>query len=359
MGAPRSQYQRVAEWTIAQSGLLSLLERLSARESRSLPILLLHRIDDPSACGDLRAPDLISAIPEVFAAEMEFLARNFHPIGISDLLGALDGAPLPRRAVLVTFDDGTADFKEHAWPVLKRLGVPSVLCVPTGLIGEQGALFWEDRLHQALARTHSTRVALEGLGVLELGTPNLRRRAEVSIRDYLHGFAGSAPEDIVERLERQLGVTPQPFKSLLSWDDLRSLGDSVGVVPHGYRHLRLAGMSAEALRAEVERPFADIRAELGYCPPVFSYPFGQFDARVTAAVEAAGYVAAFSTRAGFAELTPGERFRLRRVHIYHGTLAHFRLDLTRPFAWYLARREDLTSVPDDGLAAASTGSPER
>ena len=93
----RTPYQRLAESAIERSGLLGLLERMDTPSAaRLLPILLLHRIEDPAACGDVRSPDLISATPAVFATQMEFLARKFNPIRVADLLAALDGAPLPR-----------------------------------------------------------------------------------------------------------------------------------------------------------------------------------------------------------------------------------------------------------------------
>src|SRR5215207_2793517 len=166
----------------------------------------------------------------------------------------------------------------------------------------------------------------------------------------MHGSAGATPDRVVDDLEVQLDVHPEPFGSLLSWADLRQLSGSIDVVPHGRHHLRLAGMADEELDEEVAQPLADIQAQLGCAAPVFSYPYGRFDANVVDAVRRAGYAAAFSTRAGFAELAPSERLKLRRVHIYHGTVAHFRLDLTSTFAWYTARREDL-SAARDGHAA--------
>jgi peptidoglycan/xylan/chitin deacetylase (PgdA/CDA1 family) len=346
MPVGRTAYQHFAESAIERSGLLKLLEWIDRGVStRLLPILLLHRIEDPAACGDVRSPDLISAPPAVFAAEMEYLARNFRPIGAAELVAALNGEPLPRRAVLLTFDDGTSDFREHAWPVLNRLGVHSMLCVPTAMIGKSGAIFWEDRLHQVVMRTKLERAGMDGFGVFALDSPLARASSAAALRTYLHRFAGAAPDAFVDRLETQLEVKAEPFGGLLSWDELRSFGSGVDVVPHSRRHVRLAGMAEDELEAEIEGSLADIRQHLGKCPPVFSYPYGRFDANVLGAVQRAGYAAGLSTRAGFAALGERERLTLRRAHIYHGTLAHFRLDLTRAFAWYTARREDLSARP--------------
>ena len=185
-------------------------------------------------------------------------------------------------------------------------------------------------LCRASARSHSIR---QRLGC----------SAAAALRTWLHGFPGAVPDAIVDQLEVQLDVKAESFDGVLSWDAVREVSAGVDILPHGRRHLRLEGMADAELDAEVAGPLADIRAQLGSCPPVFSYPYGRFDARVLEAAQRAGYRAALSTRAGFAKLRPSEHLRLRRVHIYHGTLAHFRLDLTPAFAWYTARREDLSA----------------
>jgi hypothetical protein len=51
----------------------------------------------------------------------------------------------------------------------------------------------------------------------------------------------------------------------------------------------------------------------------FAYPSGRLDAGVVAAVERAGYLAATTTRRGYA--TPRDRFRLARVQVSRGLTA--------------------------------------
>ena len=49
------------------------------------------------------------------------------------------GAPLPPRAVLLTFDDGYRDNLENALPILRRHGYPAVLFVPIGFLDDAPA----------------------------------------------------------------------------------------------------------------------------------------------------------------------------------------------------------------------------
>src|SRR5215471_11828996 len=55
-----------------------------------------------------------------------------------------NGAPSPdprRQRVVITFDDGTADFVEHALPVLVKHRLPVTLYLATEFV-ESGRSFW-------------------------------------------------------------------------------------------------------------------------------------------------------------------------------------------------------------------------
>jgi hypothetical protein len=97
-------------------------------------------------------------------------------VSLDDVLRARDGgAPLRRGAVLVTFDDAYRDFDEHAWPVLRRLGIPVALFVPTAYPGSPERAFWWDRLFAAIDAARG-RIATP-LGSLPLHAHWQRRRA--------------------------------------------------------------------------------------------------------------------------------------------------------------------------------------
>jgi peptidoglycan/xylan/chitin deacetylase (PgdA/CDA1 family) len=52
---------------------------------------------------------------------------------------------LPRRSVVLTFDDGYRSFLQHAFPILKELGFTATLFVYTDYVGAgPNALGWND-----------------------------------------------------------------------------------------------------------------------------------------------------------------------------------------------------------------------
>jgi peptidoglycan/xylan/chitin deacetylase (PgdA/CDA1 family) len=84
----------------------------------------------------IRAPAITKALTvpsRTFAAQMRWLhASGFHAITQGQLLGAsLLGLPLPRRPILITFDDGYRDVLWNAAPLLHRLRMPATMYVIT------------------------------------------------------------------------------------------------------------------------------------------------------------------------------------------------------------------------------------
>ena len=71
-----------------------------------------------------------------FAEHMRYLkGAGYRPLRLADLIAFLQHErQLPRKSVLITFDDVSRDFLETAYPLLKELGFPAVLFAPTGAI---------------------------------------------------------------------------------------------------------------------------------------------------------------------------------------------------------------------------------
>jgi peptidoglycan/xylan/chitin deacetylase (PgdA/CDA1 family) len=100
-----------------------------------VPILLYHAVtDDPPSWI---APFTIS--PAAFASHLDVLvASGRQPLTVSQYVDGLRGAAsLPARPVLITFDDGFADFASNALPALAARQLPSTLYVTTGALADR------------------------------------------------------------------------------------------------------------------------------------------------------------------------------------------------------------------------------
>lgn len=104
---------------------------------RALRVLMYHRVTS--------GPAERYAMPvAVLRRQLEWLrSRGYELVSLRRLVDAMDGGPpLPDRAVLLTFDDGTSDALEVLAPVLRELGVPAALfAIPgwAGTVRQEGA----------------------------------------------------------------------------------------------------------------------------------------------------------------------------------------------------------------------------
>lgn len=99
------------------------------RDAR-VPILMYHSV----ATAPNDATRALSVAPEAFTEQMALLGDlGFTPVNTAALAECWrESKPLPRRPVLITFDDGYEGVHRHALPVLAEHGFASTLFVSTG-----------------------------------------------------------------------------------------------------------------------------------------------------------------------------------------------------------------------------------
>jgi peptidoglycan/xylan/chitin deacetylase (PgdA/CDA1 family) len=104
-----------------------------------VPILYYHYIRiNPSPLD--RAGFGLSTPPAIFRAQMQYLAdHGYHVISLHAAVVAVKNhSSLPSRPIVLTFDDGYADFFTEAVPVLQSHGFTATSFVISGRMGRRG-----------------------------------------------------------------------------------------------------------------------------------------------------------------------------------------------------------------------------
>lgn len=286
------------------------LTRHSAR------ILMYHRFAPDSVNRKLWAA--------IFEQQVRYLVRHYKPCRMDQLVARLQtGGPLPVNLVAITVDDGYADFVELAYPILKRYNVPATVYVVTKFI-DQGMWLWFDVIRYQVGRAKPGAYVLEIAGgdayhiVLDEGRS--RSSAWHTLADACLPLTQSermtALSQIGGALEVPLPSRPTSEFRGMTWDDLRKLDpELIEVGSHTCSHPILSRCSGDELEEELVESKTTIERELGCEVTSFCYPNGQpgdYDARVVAAVQAAGYTNAVI---GHGTLVGGDtnRFALERM----------------------------------------------
>jgi len=217
-----------------------------------------------------RFPAQLSTTPARFARQLRGLARRgYRGVRFCEATERPAG-----RTVAITFDDGYRSVLDLGLPILKELGWPATIFVPTDFIGSERPMSW----------------------------PGIDR--------WLHG-------------EHAHELSP------LSWAQLELLakaGWEVG--SHTCSHPRLTQLDPDSLRRELSESRAACEAHLeGPCLSL-AYPYGDVDERVVSATAAAGYRCAAALPARpHAELP----LRWPRIGVYHkDRRARFALKVSPP-----------------------------
>ena len=219
--------------------------------SRRLVVLGYHAIADHREDAVLAK---WSVTPELFSAQLDALAAaSWSFVGLDAVYAALAGErDLPRRAVLITFDDAYADLLGNALPIMARHGAPGVVFVVAGKVGATNS--WDH----------------------EQGTKSV---------------------DLLDAAGLQTVVAS---------------GFEVG--SHTMGHRPLGRIPREELPTELVDSAARLQ-ELGFAKPrAFAYPYGDSNPELAQAVADAGYELAFTTNTGAITAKDASgRFLLPRV----------------------------------------------
>jgi peptidoglycan/xylan/chitin deacetylase (PgdA/CDA1 family) len=217
-----------------------------------LAILGFHKIGPPPTGGW----ETWSYIPEAaFAGYLECLRdTGWEVIGLEGLLSGLRAPEsLPRRAALLTFDDGYRSNLTKAVPWLVRFGYPAVMFVPTDFIGRRNSF---DR-------------------------------------------------------------DAEPDEAICTWEELRELERAgVSIQSHGVSHRTLSALDPSEQEVELVRSKAVLEDGLDKPVEVFCYPYGDAgrDAERTArTLQRAGYQAACLYGGGPNPVPPADSYGLARL----------------------------------------------
>jgi peptidoglycan/xylan/chitin deacetylase (PgdA/CDA1 family) len=109
----------------------------------TLRVLMYHKVNDVPG-------NPVTVPPGLFDDQMSALRElGYQPVSLDDVVAHYRGdppRPLPRGAVLITFDDGYRDNLDNAVPILQRHGYPAVIFVPIGYLDTMRPLPHEERL---------------------------------------------------------------------------------------------------------------------------------------------------------------------------------------------------------------------
>ena len=260
-----------------RAGLTTQIRHVWGRQR--LTVLAYHRITNHRESGfDLFAPN-VSATPDGFAAQMDYVKHHFNVVSVDNVVSWLKGgSPLPANPLLITFDDGYLDNLENAFPVLQQHGFPAVIFLATNYMGRKRPFFW-DLIAYCFNHTSRRSVALPLLGLQQWTNDKERTAVMNNWLSMLKTVSNDEKETAVQKLPALLDVTipDDAFAHVcLTWDQVRMMAKSgIAFGAHTQNHPILTRISLDDVREEILGSKQRIEAETGQKVTSLAYPNGQ------------------------------------------------------------------------------------
>ena len=218
---------------------------------KKVPILMYHSISHTTN----RKFKQFTVSPSLFAEQMSYLHQHaYTPITVTQLVNVLfqESAELPEQPIVLTFDDGFADFYTEALPVLKKYGFVATLYVATGYVNSTSC--W---------------------------------------------------------LQRERETT----RLMLTWDQLAEISASgIECGAHSHHHPRLDVLSQSTAQDEIVQSKSLLEHHLAQEISSFAYPYGSYTATLERQIREAGYTSACAVKHGLSS-EKSDPFALARLMV--------------------------------------------
>ena len=224
-------------------------------ERKKIPILMYHSISNHATPKFKQ----FTVSPRMFADHMAYLHHHrYTPMTVTEFVATQSqiGAKLPERSIILTFDDGFADFYTEALPVLRQYGFAATLYVATGFINGTSRWLYDE------------------------------------------------------------GEANRP---MLTWDQLSEISASgIECGGHSHSHPQLDTLSPAEVSREIAQSKGLLEDHLGKKVLSFAYPFGYHTASTRRQVQEAGYTSACAVKHAMS-LVMTDPFSLARLMVRSDT----------------------------------------
>jgi len=276
-----------------KTGLMKLTSRLQKYEGAI--ILMYHSVADNTKSKWIDPQNHIAA--DIFAEQMDFLAKNRNVIPLDELLSIVKQQKNPPSGtVAITFDDGYLDNLDVAAPILERYNFIATLFLPTKYI-DRGETQWIDQVYSAF-KFRTNKILEWGLASIVRYNLNQTNQFEMAYKAVCKDLIIANPEkrhELLEDLKNQLTPDKLPPRLTMTWDDIKTLQKDYKCFQfggHTLEHTDLTNVSEEVAVNELLSCASEIKKEINIYPENISFCYGRTSENLRRITAEAGFKSA-------------------------------------------------------------------
>jgi peptidoglycan/xylan/chitin deacetylase (PgdA/CDA1 family) len=287
------------------------------RSGHGITILAYHDISEGKY--------LYLSVPEkVFKMHIKFLLKNkYNIISLKRAVMMLKtGERIPKKTVVITFDDGYKSMFTTVFPLVKKYQIPITIFLSVEPLITGRPLF-VDALTFAFENTLEKKLNLTSFGLQQysLDIDSERLKAISDIDQYGKRKCHESKEQIIASVFSALKIDREDSRLknlMLNWNEVKEMhkhGVSFGA--HTISHPNLTNISEEEARTELSESKKIIEKNIGENVDFFAYPYGSRDSynlKIRKMVEENGFTAACILTSGVNKAGE-DLFLLKRTNI--------------------------------------------
>lgn len=294
-----------------------------------LSIFIFHRI--------LPEPDLLlSDEPDAerFNELLGWIKSWFNVIPLDQAITYLRQGSLPERAAAITFDDGYADNRTVALPLLLRHKLTATFFIATGFI--DGGRMWNDTVIESVRKCAGLSLDLTPIGLKQYDVGSVPEK-KITIAAILSEIKYRSITDRI-KLSNQIALLAktEPRSDLMMTSrqviEMHDAGMQIGA--HTVNHPILASIDFAVVREEILESKMFLEKLIGERIGLFAYPNGKpgidYLPEHVSLVKKLGFDAAVSTSAGSAVVS-GDYYQIPRFTPWDRTKFRFGMRLIQNF----------------------------
>ena len=219
---------------------------------------------------------------KLFLKQMLFLKKNCNVISLDKLEKYKREKDIKKNTVLISFDDGFENNFKVAAPILKKLNLPCIFYISTGMIGKND-MFWVDKIEDIINRTKIKYldIDLEKKIRFPLNSKLEKIKAVEQIKKFSKRVSAIKKNKLIKRLSIILKIKPSNKYSknyrVMNWQQVKKLAsnDLFEIGGHSLNHDILTRLSVSEMKKNIKQSITLLEKKLNKKIKHYSYPEGQ------------------------------------------------------------------------------------
>ncbi len=305
---------------LAECGLLRLLETVRWGVG-PLVLLAYHGVQDISLSDYPFDEGTVSASCEAFDLQMNFVKKNFDVITFENVMEYREGnIPLPKRPLIITFDDGFSNNYQNAFPILRRHRLSATIFLVSGLMGTD-EIFWWERVVYWIKHAENFFAIWKQLGH---PVPSQSDRAQQFVLRYLKKIEDTERIRVLMEMEKKFPMKEKDslFSLIrpLTWNEITEMSQGgIEFGSHTVTHPLLSKVSDEKLLFELQASKTEIESKTGKEVLALAYPVGsppEYSEKVVAVAKQVGYAFGLTySPGGVNSRSLNDWYRMKRISV--------------------------------------------